>query len=55
MLGAAQIDSGSMGGRDDLPEDVRSFVAGSRFDHVFSDGLTLLLRGLRAADAGAVG
>jgi AcrR family transcriptional regulator len=52
LLGSAQIDPGSMGGRDDLPEDVRSFVAGSTFDHVFSDGLRLLLRGLRAGEVG---
>jgi TetR/AcrR family transcriptional regulator len=55
MLGAAQIDSGSIGDRDDLPEDVHSFVAGSTFDRVFSDGLSLLLRGLRAGDAHEVG
>jgi AcrR family transcriptional regulator len=53
MLGAAQVDSGSMGGRGDLPEDVQSFVAGSTFDRIFSDGLTLLLRGLRVGDTGA--
>jgi AcrR family transcriptional regulator len=55
LLGAAQIDPGSIGDRDDLPDDVRSFAAGSRFDAVFSDGLTLLLRGLRAGDAGGTG
>ena len=51
LLGSAQIDSGSIGDRGDLPEDVHSFVAASRFDRVFSDGLMLMLRGFRAGDA----
>ncbi len=47
LLGAAEIDTGDLAMRDDLPEDIRDFVAMSRFETVFGDGVRLLLAGLR--------
>jgi AcrR family transcriptional regulator len=47
LLGAAEMDTGDLAMRDDLPDDVRDLVAQSRFDTVFSDGARLLLAGVR--------
>ncbi|MCB1486932.1 MAG: TetR family transcriptional regulator [Bauldia sp.] len=47
LLGAAEIDTGNLATRDDLPDDVRDLVALSRFETVFGDGVRLLLAGMR--------